>query len=97
MKVVTFTSAKAALESDASHGEEFDFYLSDLRLPDLSGIDFLQALQRRQGRPIKAAILTGDTSPDRIGIIKSSPWPVLFKPVEPDKLLRVMEVLDLPD
>jgi PAS domain S-box-containing protein len=95
MIVQTFSSATVALESASALGEEADFYLTDLRLPDLSGLEFLQALQQRRGRVIKAAILTGDTSPDRIEIIKSSAWPVLFKPIEPEQLLRVMEEQDL--
>jgi PAS domain S-box-containing protein len=95
MKVETFSSARAALESASAQGEYADFYLTDLRLPDLSGLEFLQILQQRIGRYVKAAILTGDTSPERIEIIKSSPWPVLFKPVEPEELLRVIEEQDL--
>jgi PAS domain S-box-containing protein len=95
MKVETFSSATDALESASTMGEEADFYLTDLRLPDLSGLEFLQILQQRQARAIKAAILTGDTSPDRIEIIKSSAWPVLFKPIEPEQLLRVMEEQDV--
>jgi CheY-like chemotaxis protein len=94
MTVVTFSSAKAALESASTLDEDTDFYLTDLRLPDLSGLEFLQTLQKRLGRSVKAAILTGDTSPERIEIIKSSPWPVLFKPVEPEQLLQVMEEQD---
>jgi PAS domain S-box-containing protein len=91
MKVETFSTARAALESDLTSAGNVDFYLSDLGLPDLSGMDLLQALQRQRGRPIKAAILTGDTSPQSIGMIKSSQWPVLFKPIDPDKLLQAME------
>jgi CheY-like chemotaxis protein len=94
MSVVTFSSATAALQSASTLGEDTDFYLTDLRLPDLSGLEFLQTLQKRLGRSVKAAILTGDTSPERIEIIKSSPWPVLFKPVEPEQLLQLMEEQD---
>jgi PAS domain S-box-containing protein len=91
MNVETFSSAKAALESGLTNAGEVDFYLSDLGLPDLSGIELLRALQHQRGRPIKAAILTGDTSPECMAMIKSSQWPVLFKPIDPDKLLQSME------
>jgi PAS domain S-box-containing protein len=91
MKVRTFSTAKAALESNLDSTGTIDFYLSDLGLPDMNGMDLLQVFQRRCGRPIKAALLTGDTSPERIGMIQSSQWPVLFKPIDPDKLLQVIE------
>jgi DNA-binding NtrC family response regulator len=91
MKVHTFSTAKAALESNLDSSGAIDFYLSDLGLPDMNGMDLLQAFQRRCGFPIKAALLTGDTSPERIGMIQTFQWPVLFKPIDPDRLLQVIE------
>jgi PAS domain S-box-containing protein len=88
--VERYPNAKEALGGTQDHTES-DFYLTDLRLPDLNGLEFLQAVQQRSAGTIKAAILTGDTSPDRLEVIKSSRWPVLFKPIEPSMLLRAME------
>ena len=88
--VERYPNAKEALGGTQDHTES-DFYLTDLRLPDLNGLEFLQAVQQRSAGTIKAAILTGDTSPDRLEVIKSSRWPVLFKPIKPSMLLRAME------
>ena len=91
MGIVVVQCANAASALIKVHAQDYiDFYLSDLRLPDINGLELLQQIQRTKQQPIKAAILTGDTSPDRIEVINSSPWPVLFKPVELTQLLEVM-------
>jgi len=91
MTVEVFSTATAAIERAGEFNEETDFYLTDFRLPDLSGLELLETLRLQSRRKIRGAILTGDTSPDRIETIKSSAWPVLFKPVEPERLFEVME------
>ena len=68
-----------------------DFYISDLRLPGLNGLELLGELQRRSGKPIHAVILTGDTSPERVELARSSRWPLLFKPVDLSDLLSAIE------
>jgi signal transduction histidine kinase len=91
MGIVVVHCANAASALIKVHSRDYiDFYISDLRLPDINGLELLQQIQRTKQQPIKAAILTGDTSPDRIEVINSSPWPVLFKPVEVTQLLEVM-------
>jgi DNA-binding NtrC family response regulator len=69
-----------------------DFYISDFRLPGLNGIEFLNALARRSARPVRGVLLTGDTSAERIAITKSSPWPVLFKPVDLTSLIAAINL-----
>jgi len=89
MQVTDFDSAEDALASAGI--DAADFYITDFRLPGLSGVEFLEAVQARAAKPIKAVVLTGDTSPDRIAITQSSAWPVLFKPVELSSLLTAIE------
>ena len=36
---------------------------------------------------INAVLLTGDTSPERIRTAEASGWPVLFKPVDLERVL----------
>jgi PAS domain S-box-containing protein len=67
-----------------------DFYISDFRLPGINGLELLAALQRRLTQPLRAVLITGDTSPERIKLTASSPWPVLYKPMDLESLLAVM-------
>lgn len=71
-----------------------DFYLSDFRLPGMDGLQFLATLQQRTEVPLKAILLTGDTSPDRIKLLQSSRWTVLFKPADVPRLLTTLASLD---
>jgi PAS domain S-box-containing protein len=68
-----------------------DFYVSDFRLPGLNGVQFLDIIHERAGKPIKAVVLTGDVSSRRLALTRSSGWTVLFKPVELPRLLADIE------
>lgn len=92
MRVTTYANAEDALAN--SEITDADFYISDFRLLGLNGVQFLDALQRRSAKPIKAAVLTGDTSPDRIEITQLSRWTVLFKPIDLSRLLSEIESQD---
>ena len=89
-RVSWFRSVESAL---AAVGQtEADVYLSDYRLPGtLDGMAFLHAVQDRLGRPIRALIITGDTSPDFIERAQRSGWRVLFKPVSPEQLSAALD------
>lgn len=71
-----------------------DFLISDFRLPGMDGLQLLSTLQQRAKKPLKAILLTGDTSPERIKLLQSSSWTVLFKPADVPKLLSAMVALD---
>lgn len=91
MSVTRYGNAEDALAN--AETAPADFYISDLRLPGLNGVQFLDAIQQRSTKPINAVVLTGDTSPDRIEMTQSSRWTVLFKPIDLAKLLSAMEAL----
>jgi PAS domain S-box-containing protein len=55
-----------------------DFMLGGER----NGLQLLDQLQQKQGRPIHAVLMTGDTSPDFIRATAACVWPVLYKPVD---------------
>ncbi|HEX8987310.1 MAG TPA: ATP-binding protein [Rhodocyclaceae bacterium] len=80
-----FRTAEEAL-ADA-HVASMDFYIVDYRLPDMNGGDFLDAVHRRAGRPIRAVLLTGDTFLDADSRSRFGEWKVLFKPVDLEDLL----------
>lgn len=88
-RMARFPSTEAALAMGQL--DTADFFIADFRLPGaLNGIDFLNEVRRRIGRPIQAVLMTGDTSPDFIAQASSSGWPTLFKPVTPDILLATL-------
>jgi PAS domain S-box-containing protein len=88
MRVSSYGSAEEALaDSDIA---DADFYISDFMLAGLNGLEFLNAISQRSKKPVNAVLMTGDTSSERIRIAQSSPWPVLFKPVDISGLLSAL-------
>ncbi|MDP2833445.1 MAG: hybrid sensor histidine kinase/response regulator, partial [Pseudomonadota bacterium] len=80
MNATTYPSAEQALaDARSAHA---DFYVVDFRLPGMSGMQFLDEMQKRAKRPIKATLLTGEASHDAIGTAHTLRWKVLFKPIE---------------
>lgn len=68
--------------------------LIDYRLPDNStGIEAIAALNQTLGRQMPAAIITGDTAPDRLLQASVTNHPVLHKPVHPSKLRATLHQL----
>lgn len=88
MRTTVYVSAEEALEDD--HAIDADCYISDYRLPGATGIEMLEAIERRAGRPVKAVLLTGETSPNWLDAAHSARWQVLFKPIDLDELLTFM-------
>lgn len=88
MGVTAYANAEEALLNIKV--ADADFYFSDFRLPGMDGVQFLDAVQQRSQQPIKAALLTGDTSPARLEIARASRWMVLFKPVDLPGLLSAI-------
>ena len=89
MQVTLFGTAEDALGS--TEAMEADYYISDYHLPAMDGLQLLHAIQTKSAEPIKAVVLTGNTSMDQLAISQSSRWKVLFKPVALPELLSAME------
>ncbi|TXT40030.1 MAG: PAS domain S-box [Comamonadaceae bacterium] len=87
-QVTLFRSAEEALACPQTMA--VDHYISDYRLPGINGLALLEALQASSGVPIKAVVLTGNTSPDQLTLMQSSRWQVLFKPIDLSTLLSAM-------
>lgn len=88
-RVRCFVSAEEALASDTI--DAADVFLSDFRLPGaMNGIEFLDAVRARRGQPLCAALLTGDTSARFIETATASGWPVVYKPVDAQRLLEAL-------
>lgn len=71
-----------------------DLILSDLHLGDgADGIAAIDAVRRQCGCELPAILITGDTSHEEMRRASASGHPVLFKPVQPRKLLNAMRGL----
>jgi len=87
--VAVFADAEQALAWPGILGAAF--YLSDFTLPGANGLNLLDALEQRSASPISAALMTGETSPQLLGLMRASCWPVLVKPVGLSSLLELMQ------
>lgn len=88
-EVRVFHRAEEALEH--AEREVADYYLVDYMLGGvMDGIEFLHLLRERSQRPIKAVLMTGDTSSNFIIRSESFAWPVLYKPLHVPELLTCL-------
>ncbi len=84
-KVECFNRAEDALFNARI---ENDYYIVDYMLGGaVDGIQFLKQVRLNLGVPIKAILMTGDTSPSLIREAEGFEWPVLHKPVNISKLI----------
>jgi len=78
-------SALEALEA----GPEFDYLLTDVRLPDLDGREIVQVARQREPRPMIALITGWDIDPsecDRLGVDY-----LFLKPVDIQELVTKLQ------
>lgn len=90
-KVRCFQSAEDALNSPDILNAEI--YIADYMLGGkLNGIDFLNQLGERYGKPVNAILMTGDTSPAFMRQAEHCDWRVIYKPIDISKLLSAISV-----
>lgn len=87
-QVAAFSNAETALADPRCLTA--DFLISDLRLPGMNGLQLLEAVAQARRGPLRAVLLTGDTSPERVALTQSCVWPVLFKPTHFDDLVAAL-------
>ena len=88
--VETVTSGRTALERLTARS--YDVIVSDIRMPDLDGIEFYRALQERAPAACARLIfLTGDTLDPLLGeFLRGSGRPCVAKPFTTEQLRRAM-------
>lgn len=90
-EVLHFVNAETALQHEGVLAA--DLYIADYSLEgSLTGIDFLRAMQKKRGQPIRGVIVTGETSTSFIEGLLDVPWPVLHKPVNRAKLTEALRL-----
>lgn len=89
-EVKNYHSAEDALLN--ANIEYADYYIVDYMLGGmLTGVQFLDLLHQKLGKPIKAVLMTGDTSSTFIRDTADFDWPVLYKPVNTFKLISSLK------
>jgi CheY-like chemotaxis protein/anti-sigma regulatory factor (Ser/Thr protein kinase) len=70
-----------------------DYFISDYMLGGaLDGIQFLNTLREELGKPIKAVLITGDTSASILHNAENFDWPRLHKPVNASSLISALDM-----
>jgi signal transduction histidine kinase len=92
---VTTTATPEEAEAHLSSAAVLpELLIVDYRLRrNASGIETIQRLREIAGAPIPALVVTGDTGPDRLREAEASGYPLLHKPVMPERLRETMERL----
>lgn len=86
VEVSLFASAEQALSDPRI--EHADVYVVDYRLPGLNGIQLLDRIEQRAGRPVKAILLTGETHIEATPTAPAPRWTLLSKPIDSAALMR---------
>ncbi|HLB78895.1 MAG TPA: response regulator, partial [Dongiaceae bacterium] len=93
-EVVAAASAAEALARLGKAGRTPDAIVADYRLRgSVTGAEAIAALRAKLGAPVPGMILTGDTEPARLIEARASGFELLHKPVDPDRLRRVLRGL----
>jgi signal transduction histidine kinase/ActR/RegA family two-component response regulator len=93
-QVATAANGDEAIARFDSEDGKPDAVLCDYRLPNgETGVDVIARLRAAAGRPIPAALVTGDTAPERLREAKLAGHALLHKPVHPAKLRALLEQL----
>lgn len=88
--VVTASDAREALELLAN-GQRFDLILCDIRMPDMTGIDFCRQLEIDNPAQASRVVLMSGGIVRRPGDLPVAlPRPVLEKPFELEQVLSLM-------
>ncbi|MCW5655540.1 hybrid sensor histidine kinase/response regulator [Hydrogenophaga sp.] len=90
-------TAAMALSVARHNGDPFDAMLCDFRLADgADGLDAALRLRERFDPGMPLLLITGETAPERLQRVRDSGVPVLFKPVDPERLLQALAGLAPP-
>ena len=84
-----------ALALAGEAGGAIDLILSDLHLADgEDGLDAIDSVRRRCALPVPALVITGDTTADEMRRVEQAGLVLLFKPLQPRRLMAALCRID---
>jgi CheY-like chemotaxis protein len=89
-QVITAESGDAAVQAMIFSSRLPDLILSDYRLIDETGLECVDKIRNEFNEDIPAVIITGDTAPNEVRLLKEAGMDVLFKPVPAEMLLAAV-------
>jgi two-component system CheB/CheR fusion protein len=94
MQVVAASTVGEALAWLSDSGLRPDLIVADYRLPGgRSGVDLVRSARAAVGEQLPALLITGDILPESVRDMESCECSVLYKPIERDELVAVMNAL----
>ncbi len=85
-------SLDEAVAAASAQGGALALVLTDYRLGNgVTGIQAVEAVERRLGRQVSAVIITGDTSPEPVTEAARHGLRLVYKPVEPQVLAALLK------
>jgi DNA-binding NtrC family response regulator len=91
-EVTACADGEAGLEAVAS--QDYDVVLTDLRLPQASGLDVLRSVQERGGRG-KVIIMTAFASTETaVEALRLGAYDYVSKPFQPDEILTILRHIE---
>ena len=90
-EVMTAAGIGEALALAGEAGGAIDLILSDLHLADgEDGLDAIDSVRRRCALPVPALVITGDTTADEMRRVEQAGLVLLFKPLQPRRLMAAL-------
>lgn len=89
LKTVEASNGKEAL--NAVQSNEFDLVLMDVRMPEMDGLEALQAIKEYDPRTFVVIMTAHSNLQDAVTAIKYGAYDYIEKPVDPDKLTEIIK------
>jgi CheY-like chemotaxis protein len=89
-EVIVAESSDSAIQQMVFSSRMPDLILSDYRLGSETGLQCVDRIRSEFNEEIPAVIITGDTAPDELKLLKDGGMTVLYKPVPAELLLKTI-------
>jgi signal transduction histidine kinase/ActR/RegA family two-component response regulator len=89
-EVIAGDSSDSVIQQAVFNPRIPNLILSDYRLVEETGLECIERIRHEYNVFIPAVIITGNTAPEELGVLKKAGFQVLYKPINPDMLLELI-------